>query len=206
MKINVYTIDLETPRWLRKAIAYVAPVVLVCGAGIAYAKVPHTFQSHQVLTASDLNDNFNNFDSRVSALEAAPSVLTAGSTAGQVGTFWMDTLYPSADLTLPAGTWLVTGFATLSNTGDSDAVVLGLYDQTHGKDLPGSMGPVGYLPTTLFLSGFSTSHVVTLTGPTTLRLKAFRNGSSTINFVDFTSVATALGALTHHKLEAVKLR
>jgi hypothetical protein len=70
MKINVYTVDFETPRWLRKAIACVVPIGLVCGASVAYANVKHTFQANEVLKATDLNDNFTDLDKRVTALEA----------------------------------------------------------------------------------------------------------------------------------------
>ncbi|MFO0755802.1 MAG: hypothetical protein U0359_04895 [Byssovorax sp.] len=209
MKINVYTFDFETPRWLRKTIAYAAPIALVCGIGIAYADVPHHFQSGEVLKAADLEADFKNVDDRLGALEAPPppEVVTAGGIAGKDGVFATDTVYDGAELTLAAGTWLVTGYATLQIAVNADGVGLGLYDQTHGQDIAGSAGPIYTLSPQTLNGGFETSHVITLASTTTLRLKAFRNGASTVSFEDFTNPGLApLAALKPHKLKAVRLR
>lgn len=82
MKINVYTVDFETPSWLRRAIAYVVPVALLCGAGVAYAGVKHSFQSNEVLKAADLNENFADQDARLGALEAQVKDIGAGLSTG----------------------------------------------------------------------------------------------------------------------------
>jgi hypothetical protein len=204
MKIRVYTVDFETPRWLRKAIAHVVPLALVCAAGVAWAKVPKVFQANEVLTAADLNANFEHLDGRIGAIGESVS---AGGLVGQAGDLSQDTVYGSADLDLGAGTWLVTGFATLKVGFNDDLVGLGLYDQTNSADIAGSVGPVAAVTTGAFNAGFSTSHVVTLTGPTKLRLKAFRNGASTVDFEDFTNQAVApFAALKPHKIKAVRLR
>lgn len=43
--------------------------ILVGVATTAYANVPHSFKDGDVLTALDLNENFNALDQRISALE-----------------------------------------------------------------------------------------------------------------------------------------
>lgn len=43
--------------------------ILVALATAAYANVPHSFKDGDVLTALDLNENFNALDQRISALE-----------------------------------------------------------------------------------------------------------------------------------------
>jgi len=82
MKIHLYTIDFESPRWLRKAIAYVVPIALVCGAGVAYANVKHTFQPNEVLKAADLNANFEDLDGRLDALKARVDDIDNGLSTG----------------------------------------------------------------------------------------------------------------------------
>ena len=55
MKIKIIVLDFETPKWLRKAIAYGAPIVgVLVVAGIALA-APHTWNTNDPLTAVDLN-------------------------------------------------------------------------------------------------------------------------------------------------------
>jgi hypothetical protein len=69
VKLKVYVIDLELParvkRWLlRAAIA----VLVLGGAAVAVAAGPlHAWSSGDVLTATDLNDNFSNLQSQISA-------------------------------------------------------------------------------------------------------------------------------------------
>ncbi|MBI4954635.1 MAG: hypothetical protein HY908_21600 [Myxococcales bacterium] len=65
MRIKVYALDFETPRWLRRTLAYALPFALVCGVGVVYASVPHTFTAGETLTAADLNANFVALDGRI---------------------------------------------------------------------------------------------------------------------------------------------
>ena len=83
MKITFVTVDLEvSARTKRTLLRVVLPAVLLLGAGgIAYASIPHTFASGEVLTAANLNTNFQSLDTRVTALEAAAvTVVTSTST------------------------------------------------------------------------------------------------------------------------------
>jgi hypothetical protein len=70
VKIKIIVLDFETPKWLRKAIAYGAPIVGVLAvAGIALA-APHHWSTNDPLTATDLN---------------GLNVLTNGSTQYSIG-------------------------------------------------------------------------------------------------------------------------
>ena len=72
MKIKVYVIDMEIPpRAKRWALRVGIPAGLIAGAGaIAFAAVPKTWNSGDVLTAADLNGNFTNLDSRLTTLQS----------------------------------------------------------------------------------------------------------------------------------------
>jgi formylglycine-generating enzyme required for sulfatase activity len=71
MKIKIMVIDFEVPaRIKRRALAVGIPVAILAGAGaVAYADVKHTFKSGDVLKAADLNENFDELDQRIAALE-----------------------------------------------------------------------------------------------------------------------------------------
>jgi len=99
MKLKVYVIDFETPRWVRRLVAYVAPVVLVLGvAAIALAGNLVTWTDGQPLKAADLNSNFASLQSQINALQAFQVQATAdggyslgatfcGVTAATAGSF-----------------------------------------------------------------------------------------------------------------------
>ncbi len=55
MKIKVYVIDFETPRWLRKVIAYGAPLAVILGAATLVLATPQQWSTGQTLQASELN-------------------------------------------------------------------------------------------------------------------------------------------------------
>jgi hypothetical protein len=55
MKIKVYVIDFETPRWMRRVVAFVAPFVLVAGAVTVVVAAPQQWKTNDPLTAADLN-------------------------------------------------------------------------------------------------------------------------------------------------------
>jgi hypothetical protein len=89
VKITFVTVDLEvSARTKRTLLRVVLPAVLLLGAGgIAYASLPHTFASGEVLTAANLNTNFQSLDARVTTLEAAAvTVVTSTSTPVDGGT------------------------------------------------------------------------------------------------------------------------
>ncbi|MFO0556147.1 MAG: hypothetical protein U0271_47660 [Polyangiaceae bacterium] len=84
MKFKILVVDLELSRTQKTLAALglsVASVAVI--SSIAMAQAQHVFTSGQLLTAKDLNENFADFDTRVSALdtrvttlEAAPAPLT----------------------------------------------------------------------------------------------------------------------------------
>jgi hypothetical protein len=55
MKIKIVLIDFETPKWLRKTIAYGAPVIGVLIVGGLALAAPHQWNTNDPLKASDLN-------------------------------------------------------------------------------------------------------------------------------------------------------
>jgi microcystin-dependent protein len=113
MKINVYTIDIQLPRWLRKTLSYAAvPAVVLAGIGIAYATVPVTFVAQTPLKAADLNSNFTSLDTRVTANVTPPGVVVA-----------------FAGTTVPAG-WLLCDGSAVSRT--TYAGLFGVIGITHG--------------------------------------------------------------------------
>lgn len=60
-----------------KRLLIVGSVLIVLGtAAVSLATVPHSFGQNQVLTHTDLNDNFNSLDSRVTALESSGKAVT----------------------------------------------------------------------------------------------------------------------------------
>jgi len=82
VKITFVTVNFEvSARTKRALLRVVLPAAVLLGAGgIAYASLPHTFASGEVLTAANLNTNFQSLDTRVTALEAASvTVVTATS-------------------------------------------------------------------------------------------------------------------------------
>jgi len=87
MKLKVYVVDFETPRWVRRVVAYVAPAVLVLGvAAIALAGNLVTWTDGQPLKSADLNNNFTYLEGQITALQtaqaAAQAVLTQATADG----------------------------------------------------------------------------------------------------------------------------
>lgn len=71
MKMKLVVVDLELTRNQKKVAAVaLACVALGAGTSIAFAAVPHTFATGDVLTADDLNANFVALDERLATLEA----------------------------------------------------------------------------------------------------------------------------------------
>jgi hypothetical protein len=110
MRIKIVVIDLEIPpRVKRWALRLAIPAVILGLAGVAFASLPHTFASGEVLTAASLNADFQNLDGRVSTLET-------GRTIGA------SVVYTSATPSYSLGTQVPTGWAyqpTGSLGGDS---------------------------------------------------------------------------------------
>jgi hypothetical protein len=90
VKIKVYVIDFETPRGLRKTIAYAAPLAVILGVATLVLATPQQWNTGQTLQASDLN--------KLAVLTNGSSKYSVGATA-------------SADRMTVAGASAVAGHA-----------------------------------------------------------------------------------------------
>lgn len=70
MKIKVYVIDFETPRWVRKTLAYVVPAIVVLGVAAVVIAAPVQWGASETLTQAKMN---------------AITVVTNGSVSYSVG-------------------------------------------------------------------------------------------------------------------------
>ena len=79
VEIKVYTIKLDTPPWLRRAIVYLGiPAAAIFGvSALVYADVemPHSFANGEVLHADAMNENFEALRDGINALEPFPPIL-----------------------------------------------------------------------------------------------------------------------------------
>jgi hypothetical protein len=55
MKIRVYVVDFESPRWLRRVLSFVAAPLLVAALVTIVAAAPQQWKTNDPLTAGDLN-------------------------------------------------------------------------------------------------------------------------------------------------------
>ena len=182
-------------------------------AGATLADVPNTFVAGQTLKARDLNANFAALDARIATFEAAPTHLVSTGNEVQTGAYSADLVYEGMEVTLQPGTWLVDATATLSSSVQSDAVQLGLWDQTNAVDVPDSRGASATSAAlnggdfcgagSCLLTPTSASAVITVAASTTVRVKAFRNGSSTLT-VGPPNTAIVLAPL--NRISALRLR
>jgi len=181
-----------------------AAAVVIAGAAVVYASVPHAFVTNETLTADNLNNNFAALDTRVTTLEtgatAIGSVLEMASDVNQTGAASADLVYASVSVTLTPGTWLVEAYASLS-ANVVEGVELGLYDTTNSADIPNARG--GVMAATLANNpvALHTSKVLTVTAATTIQIKGYRNGASTLTF----GYANALAG-GRNRIMAVRLK
>lgn len=102
-------------------------------------------------------------------------------------------------LSLPAGTWLITGFTSMKNNSVTDAGWLRLYDNTAAAAFGGGFSIE--TNTTSFL-GVSCAGVLTFSGANrTVYLAGFRNGGSTLVM----GIAAAASAAPCGYLVAVRI-
>jgi hypothetical protein len=92
MQIKVYTIDVKLPRWLKRAVLFGAiPAAVMLGA-VHYLRadvtVRHSFTNGQLLSASDINDNFSDLQSGLNSLAGTVTTLqgTVSSGSAPAGT------------------------------------------------------------------------------------------------------------------------
>jgi hypothetical protein len=89
MKINVYTIEFNFPRWLKRGLVYgVLPAALLLGVGavVRAATVPTlvSFTNGDTLSAANINSNFSNLRDTINTLTIAPTQITAGALPANV--------------------------------------------------------------------------------------------------------------------------
>lgn len=170
------------------------PVAVVGIAAAAQADVPKVWTAGEVLSAEALNLDFSALDERLTALEsAAPTVIEATSETTESSTaVYTDVVYQALSIDLTPGTWRVDALATLTTTVSPDAVQIGLWNDTTGEEIAASRSPMAstvsfeaggagsYCPNGCSAVSVSTSKVITVTAPTKVRIKAFRNGNSRV--------------------------
>jgi len=113
MKLKLVVMDLELTRRQKMALSAGLGGALVLVAAVASADVQKVWQSGEVLTAADLNENFAQIDGRVTALEEPPSAVLAHKAASQpiaggigaVVTFGSEDFDPSNELDPATGTF-----------------------------------------------------------------------------------------------------
>lgn len=193
MKFKLVAVEVELTRRQRMAAIAAVALVVVGTAGVAFAGPLVTFNPGDPLKAADLNNNFDGLDARIGTLETtAPTSLEATSnTPESSSAVSADLVYQSASLNLTPGTWLVEGSASVFTTYAADAVQVGLWDDTSSAEVPNSRGPV---QVTAPVGGAScngpysnctsvaahSSALITISSNTTVKIKAFRNGTSRV--------------------------
>lgn len=98
MKVRIVTVDLELTSRQRRIGTLAMVVAVAAGASVAIAMVPKQFAAGEVLKAADLNANFTDLDTRVTALEAK--------------TFVEARIADALPLTFPAGTLTKVTYGT----------------------------------------------------------------------------------------------
>ncbi len=154
---------------------------------VALASVPNVFVANTTISSSAVNQNFASLDSRTTTLETANAtaskVLTMSSSAISMLAAQTDGPYIGMTLTLPVGTWLVQGQASLFTTGNPDDVRLGLYNVTTSTAVAGSLSPATNTGGANMPAALATPPVViTATASTPIQLIGYRNGASTLSF------------------------
>jgi hypothetical protein len=192
MRTNSISIRIELSRKILRTLACASALLVAGAAAVASADVEHQWTDGDVLSADDLNANFRGLDERVAALESAPTYLEALSDESIGGEFYADLLSQDLFLEIPAGRWLVSASATVSTTASADMVQLALWDDSQTAEVPSSRGPLAvtqalFDPYSCGAQGaacsgvpITTTAVLELAEPTTIRLRALRNGASVV--------------------------
>lgn len=124
MKLKLVVVDLELTRRQKRIGAGGLAVALALVCGVAFGDVPKTFASGEILRAADLNANFDDLDSRLTAAEAQTGALNthghvlrvvSGNTVGQTVTTFPG--LANACSTCPAGSTVASVDCTTSNSG-----------------------------------------------------------------------------------------
>jgi hypothetical protein len=140
-----------------------------------------TFAFKELLTSAKMQQLADNTQYLKDAIEAAPATVVNQGVANQAGAAGADVIYTSADVVIPAGTWLVQAGGTIIGSG-ADWAAVGVFNQTAGADVANSRGAGGVVSATQGLSLVTRPVVMTVGANTTLRVKAFRNGGTAVTF------------------------
>ncbi|MGN8245298.1 hypothetical protein ACTHAM_002417 [Cellulomonas soli] len=124
---------------------------------------------------------------------ALGTVLSDKSSLDQTGAVSADVVHADVEVVLTAGTWLVQGGATLINGTAADWACAGLWNQTSGAEVADSRGAGGVTSTTIGIPADTRPVVLTVVANTAIRVKAYRNGGSSLKF-NGTGVAGAPAA------------
>jgi len=109
MKIKIIVVDFEIPpRAKRWALRMGIPAVVLGLAGVAYASLPHTFASGEVLTAANLNADLQNLDGRIGTVRTVAATITSDGSS-----------YNSVTNEVPAGS-----VSTVTGNGDFPVLTL----------------------------------------------------------------------------------
>jgi len=114
--------------------------------------------------------------------------LESRSSTPETSALGADLVYQGASVALTPGTWLVRGFASQVQVSVTDALQIGLYDDTAGADVAASKSSVclaigGGAPAARACA-LTTTRLVTISTSTTMKVKIFRNGASQTSAYD----------------------
>lgn len=91
MKLKVYVIDVQVPRWLKPSKSIVAACALLAVVGatsFVRAEPKNTFKANELVSAAKLNENFSSLDTRLAAVEQRGGGGTfCGASSATTGTF-----------------------------------------------------------------------------------------------------------------------
>lgn len=85
MKLKVYTLDIPTRPWFRHVFALAALALVVGATTLVYATPKNTFAAAEPVSATKMNQNFVDLDSRLAALEGKSGGTYCGITAPTTG-------------------------------------------------------------------------------------------------------------------------
>lgn len=193
MKIKMLLIDLELTRLQKRILAGLAVPCIIGGlAAVASADVPHSWRSGELLTAADLNANFEALDERLTDLQSPRVVEDSSDDVESSPAAYSDLVYQGMSLELTPGTWQIDAQATMSSSINADQVQMALWDDTNEEEIPDARSPLAYsisvgatgagasCPQGCASVNVTTSKVVVITEPTTIRILAVRNGNSRV--------------------------
>ncbi|WP_297775067.1 hypothetical protein [Mycobacterium sp.] len=124
------------------------------------------------------------------AVLTAATALSASAGTVQTGAVGADVIYNGCYLDVPAGTWLLMGFASLRSPSVADTKQLALYNETDAIQVPNSKSGFSGNQTAGVNETYATAAVVTFTATKRIKLQGMRNGGSALQFGDASVVLT----------------